>query len=150
MIIGLDIGTKRVGVAGSFGALARPLETFERGGGKAERAILDMIGREEITTIVVGLPLGPNGERTKQCEDVETFCRRLTRRSEVTIKYHDEHLSSQTVQDRLCHSTEQEIMARKSGLIDAHAAAVILQDYLDSLGDSPLSKSTSVKGEEEE
>lgn len=130
LILALDVGTVRVGTALSSGILAQPHQTFERAQGVAEKEILSLIAERQIEILVVGLPLGDNGERTRQCDDVERFVRRLTRRAKVSIVFVDEYASSATAAERLRESGR----GRKSvasGTLDAGAAAVILQDYLD-------------------
>ncbi|RIK99741.1 MAG: Holliday junction resolvase RuvX, partial [Proteobacteria bacterium] len=75
MMLGLDIGTKRVGTAlsNSGSNLATPYRTYSRESGQAEREILALIGEKKVKILVVGLPLGATGERTYQCRDIASF-----------------------------------------------------------------------------
>ena len=137
-IIGLDIGDKRVGVAlGSREAgLASPYGVFPRADNRAEREIIKLAGELGCRLVVAGLPLDENGRRTPQCEGVERFCRRLVRRLDLKLVFVDEYLSS-------CEAgllTEHRGPRRRRGsgnrakTLDAEAAAVILQSFLDEEG----------------
>ena len=70
-------------------------------------------------------------DRAEQCEDVERFARRLKRRSSVKIIYVDEHLSSEQAKQRLGIPEQPSAELRKKGVIDAEAASILLQSYLD-------------------
>jgi len=131
-LLGLDVGDKRVGVAlGSRVPVSfRPLDTFERTGGHAERDILELIGRHQITELVVGLPLSENGERNEQCAKVEKFCARLVKRCAIKIIYVDEYAST-------CEATELMALkgrpsAKERARLDAVSASLILRSYLES------------------
>jgi putative holliday junction resolvase len=132
IILGLDVGDKRVGVAMSR-SLSGPvfaLPTLLRAQGNAEQEILSLIEKHKATTLVVGLPLGENGEATKQSDKVRSFCRRLERRAAVNIVFVDEYLSSAEALEELNLNRADEIEARRKGLIDAAAACRILEAYL--------------------
>ncbi len=142
MIIALDIGSKRIGVAIADESLtlARPLITYNREGGVAEHAILELISRNPASTIVAGLPLDESGQRTTQCESVEKFCRRLARRANIEIVYRDEYASSVEATEILSQKRSRSRKIQKEkGMVDAMAAAVILQGYLEE-NQSTLSK----------
>ena len=131
ILLALDVGEVRVGTAtaDSTTGIAFSGETFLRAEGEAEREILRIITEKEVKTMVVGLPLGPDGTKNKQCSNIENFCRRIKRRIKVEIVYSDEYLSSQEADEIL--GTRKG--SRKTGKRDAVAAALILQGYLDSL-----------------
>ena len=132
-IIGLDVGDKRVGTALSDaeGRLATPHQTFERAGGRAERAIVALANEHHVRTLVVGMPYGADGSKNPQCDRVEQFCRRLQRRMRCDIIYVDEYLSSVEAEERLNQSGGKR-RSRLSGEIDAASATLLLQEYLDS------------------
>ena len=125
-ILGLDIGKVRIGAALSdeSGKIAFPFEIFSRAKGEAERKIIELVSKRNVTTIIVGLPLDESGRRTSECQQVENFCRRLGKRLQVPILFVDEYYST------------QDAMSKTSvDKVDAHAAAIILQEYLDKGSD---------------
>ena len=130
VIIGLDVGTKRVGIAISDPQCryALPQKTVLRARGAAEAEILKLIAAHGVLLIVAGLPLGRDGSRNDQCLKVENFCRRLKKRANVEIAYVDEHLSSEDAKDKLRSAGRRQIAPEE---IDAVAASIILQGYLD-------------------
>jgi putative Holliday junction resolvase len=133
-LIGLDVGEVRVGVSVSNPerTLALPVGIFERAKGEAERAIINLLESQGVSTLIVGLPLSDDGGENEQCEKTRRFCRRIERRCEVSIEFIDEFLSSVEAKQRLKESSIKEVVARKKGIIDAVAATILLQAYLDS------------------
>jgi len=125
--VSLDVGERRIGVAVADDAvrIAVPFETVEVDGNEIAR-ILAIVIQENASTIVVGYPRNQSGEPTAQTAYVETFVRQL-RDSDATIVFQDESLTSVMA--------EQQLKAQKrpyeKGDIDAYAAAIILQDYLE-------------------
>ena len=139
MIIALDVGDSRVGVASTEPGtgIVSPVATYERANGVAEQEVLTLISRNGVTKVVAGLPLSEDGSRTEQCESVERFCRRLTKRAQVEIVYFDEYNSTQEAEERFRESRagrsrKKSAQERHKGVIDALAAAIILQSYLDA------------------
>jgi putative Holliday junction resolvase len=126
VIIGIDIGTVRVGAAVSDSGVAIPfpLAVWPKAQGRAEKELLLAIDERKAELLVVGLPLGPNGERTATCDVVETFTRRLSKRTSIKIVYIDESFSSEEAAERLkaAGADRQEL--------DAYAACLILERYL--------------------
>ena len=138
-IVGLDIGEKRIGVAVSdaTATLARPLTVLRPTG--LETDALDVVMREiarlaaeedGVSAIVVGLPRRLDGSPTPMTLRVEQFARRLESTATVPVMLQDERLSSREAESRLA-VRDKDWRSRKARL-DAAAAAVILQDYLDS------------------
>ena len=138
-IVGLDIGEKRIGVAVSdvTATLARPLSVLRPAGLEADA--LDVVAREiarlaaeedGVRAIVVGLPRRLDGSPTPMTVRVEQFARRLESAVTVPVMLQDERLSSREAESRLA-VRDKDWRSRKARL-DAAAAAVILQDYLDS------------------
>jgi putative Holliday junction resolvase len=136
-IIGLDVGERRIGVAVSdlTGTLARPLTTLRTTGldGDALRVSLDEITRitadDPLDAIVVGLPRRLDGSPNAMTPRVERFAAKLGDHAGVAVILQDERLTSVEAESRLA-TGEKSWRARKERL-DAAAAAVILQDYLD-------------------
>jgi putative holliday junction resolvase len=134
-VLGLDVGDVRVGIAigETTTGIASPFKTVVRANGKAEREILNLIDEQGITTLVVGLPLGALGQRTIQCEKVERFSGRLKKRRSIELVYEDEHLTSVEAEQHLRNAGRRSWRrsARQKGMLDAMAASIILQQFLD-------------------
>ena len=132
-ILALDVGDKRIGVAVSdlLGILASPLIAIERtSDSKAIDTILEIADEQEVGEIVVGLPISLSGGYSDQTKSVAAFVRKLEARSPVPVNTADERYSTVEAERLLSQSKPQR--ARSRGEIDAAAAAVILQSYLDS------------------
>ena len=132
-ILALDVGDKRIGVAVGdlLGILASPLIAIERtSDSKAIDAILEIADEQEAGEIVVGLPISLSGGYSDQTKSVAAFVRKLEARSPVPVNTADERYSTVEAERLLSQSKPQR--ARSRGEIDAAAAAVILQSYLDS------------------
>ena len=135
--LGIDVGERRVGLAISdpSGTIARPLDTLAVAG-RAQaltlvtRAIERLAAEEEgLVTVVVGMPWRLDGTPTEATPRVGEFVAALRARTPIPVVTEDERLSSREAESRLA-VRERDWRKRKSKL-DAAAAAVILQDYLD-------------------
>lgn len=128
-LLALDIGERRIGVAkGDTGVrLAMPLTTLVVDGTEIER-ITQLIDEERIDTLVLGYPRNQSGEPTAQTQYVENIATRLDGLA-PQLMFQDESLTSVIAEQRL------KAMGKpyEKGDIDAEAAALILQDYLESL-----------------
>ena len=138
-IVGLDVGERRIGVAVSdlSGTLARPVGVLRVNAldGEAVQAVAADIARleredEEVTEVVVGLPRRLDGGPHAMAARVESFAAALRARIGRPVVCQDERLSSHEAESRLA-IREKDWRVRKARL-DAAAAAVILQDYLDA------------------
>jgi len=134
--LGVDVGEKRVGLAISDpnGQVAVPLRTLHR---TAPDGVIDEIAalaaEEQVAGIVVGLPLSLDGTVGPQAESVQEFVRQLLVVVDVPVTLWDERLSTVQAQQLLRRDGPGSRASRKDkGRIDAMAATVILQDYLDS------------------
>ena len=136
-VLAVDVGARRVGLAISdaTGTLARPLETIavssER---EAVERVADRVAALEheddgLAVIVVGLPRRLDGSPSDESPRVRAFIGALSRRTTLPIEIEDERLTSREAESRLARR-ERDWRKRKAKL-DAAAAAVILQDYLD-------------------
>ena len=135
-ILGVDVGRRRVGLAisDSSGTLARPLTTLSIDGDTAVERVLREIETlkaeaDGLDAVVVGRPARLDGSATDQTAEVAAFVRRLRERATIPVHEEDERLSSREAESRLA-LRERDWRKRKERL-DAAAAAVILQDYLD-------------------
>jgi putative holliday junction resolvase len=138
-IVGLDVGERRIGVAISDATctLARPLTTIGTTGldGNALALATAEIRRlaadeDGVASIVVGLPRHLDGTASAMTSRVEVFAARLKARTGLPVILQDERLSSREAESRIA-VREKDWRARKARL-DAAAAAIILQDYLDT------------------
>lgn len=126
--IALDIGEKRIGVAAADSAtkLAYPLCTIIVDG--TELAQLDeLVKQEQATQLVIGYPRNMNGEPTAQTEVVTRYAAHLQQLN-IPIAWQDESLTSVAAEQYLKSSKKN----YEKGDIDAHAAAIILTDYLEA------------------
>ena len=135
-ILGVDVGRRRIGLAISdpSGTLARPLTTLSIDGDAAVERVVQEIERlkadaDGLDAVVVGRPARLDGSATEQTAEVARFVSRLRERTTVPVHEEDERLSSREAESRLA-LRERDWRKRKERL-DAAAAAVILQDYLD-------------------
>ena len=137
-VLGIDLGERRIGVAVSdaSGTLARPLKTITRGNSDAEAigqilaVLTELSAEEEVGSIVVGLPTRLDGSAGSQTPRVGAMVALLAARVAIPVLTQDERLSSREAEERLAIG-EKDWRKRKAKL-DAAAAAVILQDYLDA------------------
>ena len=137
-IIGLDIGERRIGVAVSdpSATLARPVTTLKTTGldGNALEVSLAEVRRlvedDPVDAIVIGLPRRLDGSANAMTPRVERFAERLRDRVGLAVILQDERLTSMEAESRLAER-ERDWRVRKQQL-DAAAAAIILQDYLDA------------------
>lgn len=133
--IGLDYGTKTVGVAISDenGIIAQPLVTIERTHANKLRqtyaAIEKIIVENDVDTIVLGLPKNMNNTEGERVEDTKAFKENLERRTALPVIFVDERLTTMEA-DRILEETGVASKNKKQ-YIDKMAAAIILQNYLD-------------------
>ena len=135
-VLGLDAGERRVGVALSdeLRLLASPLMVLDRQHGLSRvlDALVDLARRESITRIIVGLPLNADGSSGRQARRAQNFARLTARAVGVPVELWDERLSTQEAESIMRSGGRNMRRARHKGQVDAVAAAVILQDYLDA------------------
>jgi putative Holliday junction resolvase len=130
-VLGLDIGDRRIGVALSDpqGILASPLTVINRREESLDlKAITDIINKQQVGQVIVGLPLSLDGSLGQQAEKVKDFAQKLGGQVEVPVEYRDERLTT-VFAERLARASDGKKM-KKPGH-DAQAAAIILQGYLD-------------------
>lgn len=129
--LALDLGERRIGVAVSdaLGIVARPLEIFARTSRKADFAHIGaLVTAHQVEAIVVGLPLNMDGSEGRQAAWVRDYSAALAETLSVPIHFWDERLTSEEAEDIL----RAQGKSTAKGTLDAVAAAVILQSYLDS------------------
>jgi putative Holliday junction resolvase len=138
-VLGIDVGERRVGLAVSDATqtLARPLATLSVNGSldAVTRVVMEIerLAAEEdgVVAIVVGLPLKLDGSPNRQTPRVAAFVDALAARTVLPIVRVDERLTSRDAESRL--AIRERDWRRRKERLDAAAAAIILQDYLDTL-----------------
>lgn len=148
-VVAFDVGDRRIGVAVSDATLtlARPVRvlqatSLETDAVQLAAAEITRLATEEdgVSTIVVGLPRRLDGSATDMTARVGTFATALGSITRLPIVLQDERLTSREAESRLA-ATDKDWRSRKRRL-DAAAAAIILQDYLDTRPCRPLPLAT--------
>lgn len=130
-ILGIDIGSKRTGIAISdeLGITAQGLNTIES---ESEKNLIsglkDIIEREGVKEVVIGLPLNMNGSAGPQAERAIKFCDLLKGEISIPVKLWDERMTTAEV-ERIMIKADTSRRKRKKK-IDKLAAQVMLQSYL--------------------
>ena|SRR5437660_8541738 len=133
-LIGLDLGTKTIGVAASDPdrRLAAGVETIARKTFSTDASRLAGLARERRAVgFVLGLPINMDGSEGPRAQSARAFARNLARRIELPIGLWDERLSTAAVERQLIAADASR--SRRAAVIDQHAAAYILQGALDRL-----------------
>jgi putative Holliday junction resolvase len=133
-LIGLDLGTKTIGVATSDPdrRLATAVETIARKNFTADAARLVALAQERgATGFVLGLPLNMDGSEGPRAQSTRAFARNFARITQLPIALWDERLSTAAVERELIGADVSR--ARRAAVIDQHAAVFILQGALDRL-----------------
>ena len=130
--MGLDLGTKTIGVAVSDRLLscATPLHTIRRVKfSKDAEALLQIIENREIGAIILGLPRNMDGSEGPRCQSTRAFARNLANLTNLPIGYWDERLSTVAAERALLEADTSR--KRRAEVIDTVAADYILQGALD-------------------
>jgi putative Holliday junction resolvase len=133
-LLGLDIGTKTIGVAlsDSTHMIATPHITIKRGKFSKDIVILnDLINENEVSGLVVGLPINMKGEDTPQTQSVRQFVRNYLKENDIAVLFWDERFSTVAVERTLLEADMSR--QKRAKVIDKMAASFILQGFLDSL-----------------
>jgi putative pre-16S rRNA nuclease len=131
-LLGLDLGSKTIGVAVSDPdrKLAAGVETIRRRNFSADAArLLAVAAERKAVGLVLGLPLNMDGSEGPRAQSTRAFARNLARLTELPIALWDERLSTAAVERELIAADVSR--ARRAAVIDQHAAAFILQGALD-------------------
>lgn len=133
-LIGLDLGTKTIGVAASDPdrRLATGIETIQRKTFTADAArLLALAGERKTVGFVLGLPINMDGSEGPRAQATRAFARNLSRLTDLPIALWDERLSTAAVERELIANDVSR--AKRAKVIDQHAAIFILQGALDRL-----------------
>ena len=143
-MLGIDYGARRIGLALSdaTATLASPWRLLQRPSSNAETlglviSEINALAADDdgLEAVVIGWPRRLDGSPTDQTKLVETFARAIEAKITVPVVLQDERLSSREAESRLA-ARETDWRKRKANL-DAAAAAIILQDYLDGRSRQP-------------
>ena len=133
-LMGLDLGTKTIGVAISDGLrmTASPVETIKRTKFTADaERLLALIAKHQVTGIVVGLPLNMDGSEGPRVQSTRAFVRNLKQKIDLPMVFWDERLSTIAVTRTMIEADLSR--ARQAEVVDKLAASYILQGALDRL-----------------
>lgn len=134
-LLGFDFGEKRLGIAVSDLLLmtANPLKIIQRSSLEQDiKAITEIIEEKEVGALVYGLPLQMNGQEGDTAAAVRKFAEQISQHIKLPFFFWDERLSSRAVETFLIKEVDMSRAKRKQ-ILDASAAAYILQGVLDSL-----------------
>ena len=130
--LGLDVGKKRIGIAGCdrTGLIAAGITTLHRTSFQRDVEIIEQIIEDrDVEILIVGLPYSMDGSIGFQARHIQKFTKRLTSILKLPVEYVDERLTSYQAKQMLI--AENRSPSRNKGLIDRKAAALILQQWLD-------------------
>ena len=130
--LGLDVGKKRMGVAGcdGTGLIATGLTTIYRTSFTEDlKQLQEIIEERDIKILVIGLPYNLDGTVGFQAKKVQKFADKISRIFQLPIEYVDERLTSVEASTQL--KAQKRFSTRDKGAIDCRAAAIILQQWLD-------------------
>ena len=133
-VLGIDYGTVRVGLSLSdpLGITAQPFQTLPNGRSLWEH-LRSVIVDQHVSLIVVGMPLNLKGQQGEMAREVGKFIERLKKVMNVEVVTWDERFTSSIAQQTLLDMGTRKSQRRKNkGQVDAMAAAVMLQSFLDS------------------
>ncbi|MGH6973998.1 MAG: Holliday junction resolvase RuvX [Stellaceae bacterium] len=136
-LLGLDVGTKTVGLALSDTrrVIASPLDTIRRARFRDDaQRIVHEVEKHGVGGIVVGLPLGLDGKPNSRVQGVRQFAQNLLAVIDLPLAFWDERLSTAAVERGMIEGDLSR--RRRAEIIDRAAAAYILQGLLDRLGDA--------------
>lgn len=133
-LVGLDFGEKTIGVAVSDGlrGVATPVETIRRRKFGLDAArVFEIAASRSAVGLVLGLPRNMDGSEGPRCQSTRAFARNLSHLTELPIGFWDERLSTVAAERALLEADASR--RRRAEVIDAVAAAYILQGVLDRL-----------------
>lgn len=137
-ILGLDPGTKTIGVAAADGLrlIASPVETIKKGKklAPALARMLEIYDDRNCVGLVIGLPVNMDGSHGPRVQAVRAFARNIIEKRDIPIAFWDERLSTAAVERTLLEADTSR--ARRAEVIDKMAAAYILQGAIDRLAEN--------------
>ena len=138
-VMGLDLGSKTIGLALSDAglAIASPLKTLRRKKFNADAgALMALIDEHDVGGLVLGLPINMDGTEGPRCQSTRQFAANLLEKFDIPIAFQDERLSTAAVERVLIGEADM-TRKRRGEVIDKMAAAWILQGALDIVARQP-------------
>lgn len=131
-VMGIDYGTARIGLAVSDPQriIAQPLRTLANDGAVWEQ-LKTIVKEQQVRTVVIGMPLNLKGHKGKKAQEVEQFVEQVKAETGCEVVVWDERFTSLIAQQTLLAMGTRKSQRRDKGRVDAMAAAVILQSFLD-------------------
>ena len=133
--MGLDLGTKTIGVAISDPtlAIANPVEVIHRGRFKADaERLIRLFGEHRVGAVVLGLPVNMDGSEGPRCQSTRQFAANLMQQVDLPIAFWDERLSTAAV-ERVMRDEADMSRAKRAENVDKLAAGYILQGAIDHI-----------------
>ena len=138
-VLGIDFGSRRIGLAVSDAEdrIALPLDPIESGGPEKDlRSLGDLVRERGIDRIVVGLPIGLDGQRGAQAEAVGRFADSLRETLALPVDLLDERFTTRMAERTLDEGSRRG-RRKKKAVIDSVAAAMLLRTYLERRTPTP-------------
>jgi putative Holliday junction resolvase len=136
-VLGVDYGKRRVGLALSdpTATIAQPLTVLVRRAGKRPpvQAVVELVAQHEVAHLVVGLPLTLEGDESAWSGEVRDFGEKVAARAGIGVTFADERLSSVAAERAVRSLGLPRGKREQKERIDAAAAVIILQGYLDQM-----------------
>jgi putative Holliday junction resolvase len=137
-ILGIDYGERRVGLALSdpTGTIAQPLVVLTRRAGKRPpvQAVADLVAQHDVAHIVIGLPLTLAGDESDWTAEVRAFAAKVSQRTGRGVTFADERMTSVAAERAVRSLGLRRTQREQKERVDAAAAVLILQSYLNSSG----------------
>lgn len=134
--LGVDFGQKRIGMAVSdpTNTLATPLDTLVRRAGKRPpiKQMADIASELDVGHLIVGLPIALDGSENEWCAEVRDMASKLAQRMGVPVAFIDERMTSVRAERAVRSAGLSKTNREQKGRIDAAAAQLILQAWLDN------------------
>ena len=133
-LLGLDVGTKTIGLALSdvTRSIATPYETIRRTKFTSDAEILvDIVDKMQVGGLIIGLPINLDGSEGPRAQSTRAFARNLAKHIDLPMTFWDERLSTAAVERHLIEAGASR--KRRAEVVDRMAAAYILQGALDRL-----------------
>ena len=142
-LLGLDLGTKTIGLALSDTSLrvATPHDTIRRKKFTHDvNLLMDEVEKHDVSALVIGLPLNLDGSEGPRSQATRAFVRNLARHTDIPVVFWDERLSTVAAERTLLEADASR--KRRAEVVDKMAAAFILQGALDRLANIAAAKPT--------
>ncbi|MFZ5949456.1 MAG: Holliday junction resolvase RuvX [Candidatus Rifleibacteriota bacterium] len=130
-ILAIDVGKKRIGLAtcDRLEIAATPFAVVKAGKNAIDE-ILKIVEKEQVEAIVIGMPVSFDGKERESCQMARFFKNELASKTSIEIEFYDERLTSKIAENSLLEGGFSR--DERKGKIDAVAASIILQGYLDN------------------